>query len=144
MLEGAIKMIEYASKEELKEQALKSMKLLHLHKNVINEFKEDQTLNRSEYFGALYWLTDEQKKIVKEFEEEYGYLVYHVILNQSPVGEVITLLHIPTEKMFWKQEFDDLAKGKVFAYVVYPKAQAYTEFYNIKIRPQFGGVVRLR
>ena len=69
-----------ASKEEMKEQALEIMKTLKLHENVINEFTTEDKLNKSEApLGALYWLDDEEKQMVEEYEKKWNVLVYHVI-----------------------------------------------------------------
>ena len=64
--------------EEKKQEALARMKFLDLHKNIIKEFDKENIVNMSER-AYLYWLTDEQKQYVSEFEEEYNALVYHVI-----------------------------------------------------------------
>ena len=45
------------------------MKLLKLHPNIIREFEREDIVNLSENGGFLYWLTDEQKTFVEEFEE---------------------------------------------------------------------------
>lgn len=48
---------------DIKKEALDRMKLLQLHPNVINEFKNENKLNRSEFSkGILYWLTDEERQ----------------------------------------------------------------------------------
>ena len=55
--------------EEAKQEALKRMKKLNFHPNVLSDFKEDR-LNKSELIGFLYWLNDEEIKAVREFEAE--------------------------------------------------------------------------
>lgn len=52
--------------EEAKQEALKRMKKLNFHPNVLSDFKEDR-LNKSELIGFLYWLNDKEVKAVKEF-----------------------------------------------------------------------------
>lgn len=71
-----------ATKEQMKEEAIARMELLHIHSNAIHDFKVENTLNYSQ-FGVLFWLTEEQQKRVEEFEKQSGNLVYHVIVFQN-------------------------------------------------------------
>ena len=79
-----------ANLEQMKEEALKRMEKLKLHKNVLEDFKNG-VLNKSErqnaiFNGILYHLDKEEEKDViqkiKEFEEKYGGIVYHVIMDK--------------------------------------------------------------
>ena len=56
-------------REQQKAEAIKRMRMLSLHPNVINEFITDNTLHKSEDYGVVYWLDDKEKQIVKEFEK---------------------------------------------------------------------------
>ena len=55
-------------REKQEAEALERIKLLELYPNVIREFQEENVINKSELFGALYWLNDEEKEFVKDFE----------------------------------------------------------------------------
>lgn len=55
-----------ATKEMMKKEAISRMLRLGLHPNAVQEFKEEDKLNRSEGPGLLYWLTDEERQIVKK------------------------------------------------------------------------------
>ena len=59
-------------REKQKNEAIKRMKTLELYENVIKEFQEENKLNLSESIGVLYWLKEEEKELVKEFENETG------------------------------------------------------------------------
>ena len=72
--------------EEAKQEALKRMKKLNFHPNVLSDFKEAR-LNKSELIGFLYWLNDEEIKAVREFEAENEAVVYHVIHQSTNIGE---------------------------------------------------------
>lgn len=65
--------------EQKKIEALERMRTLKLYPNIIKEFEKENIVNMSENGGFLYWLTDEQKEIVSDFEAEHDALVYHVI-----------------------------------------------------------------
>lgn len=79
-----------------KTEALKRLKILQdkfeLMATVTKGFKKDNTLYYSEYVNKqcpaiLYWVSnkEEYEKAVKEFEEKQNTLVYHCILNRTPL-----------------------------------------------------------
>ena len=67
------------TREQQKIEAITRMKALELHNNAIREFDKEDLINLSENYGALYWLHENQKEYVKEFEQKYNAVVYHVI-----------------------------------------------------------------
>ena len=79
-------------KAKKKEEAIARMKMLKLNPNIIQAFEEEDILHLSENGGFLYWLTDEQKSYVKEFEEQYDALVYHVIHDYTGFGELLSCM----------------------------------------------------
>lgn len=127
--------------EEKKQEALARMKVLDLHKNIIKEFDKENIVNMSEH-GYLYWLTDEQKQYVSEFEEEYNALVYHVIHNYTEVGEMLTFLFVSDYKEEWEMDREDLQSGIVCAYVKNLSVDWCSEFGSVGIKPQYGGLLR--
>ena len=75
-----------------KQEAIERLKILQeefiVHKNVLKEFKQDETIYYSEnlggaFSGILYWLRNKEEfvKKVKEIEEKRKIYVYHCILN---------------------------------------------------------------
>ena len=105
--------LEKASQEEMKQEAINRMKMLLLHQNVINEFKKENKLNKSEGpLGTLYWLDEEEKETVKEYEEKWNVLVYHVIKSFTvDMGTIYDLLYITDEKDNWEEERKRLEQG---------------------------------
>ena len=105
--------LEKASQEEMKQEALNRMKMLLLHQNVINEFKKENKLNKSEGpLGTLYWLDEEERDIVKEYEKKWNVLVYHVIKTFTKnMGVIYDLLYIIDEKQYWEREREELKEG---------------------------------
>lgn len=132
-----------ATKEQMKQEALDRMKLLKLHPNVIKEFKEEDKLNYSMgIHGILYWATDEIGEVVQKFENQTGYLVYHVIHNNTEIGRMLTLLYVSTEMEEWNADKQDLREGCPLAYVenlTYPDC---SEFGSVGVKSLNGGVVR--
>lgn len=125
----------------IRNEALARMKLLKLHPNVINEFKTENKLNRSEFgLGILYWLTDDEKQLVEDFKKEHeGYIVYHVIkTNTVDYGVVYDLLYVSPQEDEWVLDREKLKDNLVMSYTVTECA----EFGPIQIKMINGGVAR--
>ena len=129
-------------KAKQRTEALKRMKLLNLHENVIDDFKEIALLNQSEHGGILYWGEGEMEKKIREWEEKTGNLVYHVIHDYTEFGELLSLLYVSQYEEEWEMERDDLEDGYPIAYVMNLTDDWCSEYGSIGIRPQWGGVVR--
>ena len=91
-------------------EALLRMDKLKIHENAVNEFKENGKLNRSESaivfgcrVGVLYWLTEEEEKMVREWEKDTGNLVYHVIKNHTGSEPCIPSCSSPKTLMIGRQ-----------------------------------------
>ena len=129
-------------KAKQRTEALKRMEMLHLHENVIDDFKEISLLNQSEHGGILYWVEGEMEKKIREWEEKTGNLVYHVIHDYTEFGELLSLLYVSAYEDEWEMERDDLVDGYPLAYVMNLTDDWCSEYGSIGIRPQWGGVVR--
>lgn len=130
-----------ATKEEMKQEALVRMNILKLYPDVVREFTTEEKLNYSAR-GILYRLNDELRERVKDFEATYGFLVYHVIDDQTEIGRLLTLLYISTEKEEWLTDQQDLRDGCPMAYVINCDCDAFSEFGTVGVKPINGGVVR--
>lgn len=132
-----------ATKEKMKQEALARMKLLDLHPNVIKEFETEGKINYSSGRSAiLFWATDEIREVVRKFENQTGYLVYHAMDNETDIGHMVTLLYVSTEMDEWAADKQDLQEGCPLAYVenlTYPDC---SEFGSVGVKPFNGGVVR--
>lgn len=124
------------------EEAVARMKLLRILKTPINEFKKEGVLNLSEALGLLYWLDDEEKKMVADFEKDNGGVVYHVIKTLSNIGLMYSLLYVSNHTEEWEMDRADIQEGRAFVYVVNKDMPDCSEFGTIGIRPLFGGVLR--
>lgn len=126
---------------KVKDEAIERMKLLQLHKNVIKEFQDENRLNKSESFGILYWLTDEEQQLVNDFEKEHeGYLVYHIIkTNTVDMGIIYDLLFVSIFEDDWPLEREELKDNIVMSYSVTP----FSEIGPICIKQKNGGLARV-
>lgn len=126
---------------EQKAEAVKRMKKLKLIDNIIYEFEEKDVLNRSER-GILYWLTDEEKNLVKTWEKETGNLVYHVIRNKMEFGLCYSLLYVSQHVDEWAYDNEDLTEGFPFVYVINVDDIGCSEYGRIGVKNFFGGLLR--
>ena len=124
------------------DEAVKRMKMLHIMDRPIKEFENEGVLNLSEGIGLLYWLDDEEKKMVADFEEEYSCVVYHVIKTFSTLGLMYSLLYVSKHMDELEMDRADIQEGRAFVYVVNKDMPDCSEFGTIGIRPSFGGVIR--
>lgn len=131
-----------ATKEQMKEEAIARMKLLHLP-NAIQDFKDNGIVNCSQ-FGVLFWLTDEQQKRVEEFEKESGNLVYHVIENHYvELGRMLTFLYVSPNMDEWEQDREELAAGEPLAYVANLSDEICSEYGHVGVELRYGGLMRV-
>lgn len=141
ILSEVVKLLEEANRIDMKEYAIELMKLLKLHPNVIKEFKKENKLNRSETnLGLLYWLNEDEEKIVQKFEQENpDKMVYHLIKTHTKdFGIVYNLLYVTTNPDDFEQAKIDLKDNLVLAYVT----TEYKECGLIQIKSINGGLVR--
>lgn len=129
-------------RERQKAEAVKRMRKLGIMEQPIKEFEEKGKLNLSENGGFLYWLNEEEQKMVDDFEKENNSLVYHVIKARFEFGLTYSLLYVSEYVDEWIMDMEDLGDGRSLAYVVNVDAPDCSEFGTIGIRPSIGGVAR--
>ncbi len=131
--------------EKQKNEALKRMKILKLHKNAINDFKKGK-LNFSEWVGALYWVDGDEKaaKVLADFEKEFpDHVPYHMIHNNTEFGEIWSILYVSPYEEEWAEEDSEIEDGYAFSYVYNASEPLFSEFGSILIKPSFGGLMRV-
>lgn len=96
-----------ATREEMKVEALERMKDLSIHENAISEFKDKDKLNKSEK-GILFWVSDEEEKMVRDWEKSTGNVVYHAIYNVFEFGRCLSLLYVSEYDEEWEYDREDM------------------------------------
>lgn len=128
--------------EQIKE-ALMRMKKLGLHSNVIKEFDREGKLNKSETnMGILYWLDEEEEKMVREWEDQTGNICYHVIKTPMVFGTCYSLLFVSPNVEEWEIDNEDLKCNSPLVYVFNADAPECSEYGCIRVTGRFGGLVR--
>lgn len=133
------------SREMKKEEALKRMVALDLFLPCIQAFKNRDEVQLSEMTGGLYEFSDDTELVakVKEFEEEYNALVYHVIHTFTQFGELYNFLFVSDYEEEYEMEWEDLKDNYVFAYVWNKTDEWCSEFGTIAVQQKFGGLTRV-
>lgn len=130
-------------KELQKEEAIKRMKNLGIMPRIIEEFRRSNKLNKSEICGILYWLSDEEKKIVEDFESKQNALVYHVIKTNTRDGIMDACLYVSAYPEEWEYDREDIEEGIINAYVYNEDTPIFSEIGSIGVMPANGGLVRI-
>ena len=133
------------TRENKKTEAIKRMKALDLFKPCINAFAKRNEVQLSEMTGGLYEFNSntELTEKVKEFENEYNALVYHVIHTFTEFGELYHFLYVSDYEEEWEMDNDDIKENYVMSYVWNKNDDICSEFGTIAVRQKFGGLVRV-
>ena len=123
-----------------------------LHEDVLDLFKKD-TLCCSDclipYLPTLYTFKEENGverkwlEQVRQIEEEYDILVYHISHNLTEFGELLNLLYVTSYDEEWEQDWKDLYENCPLSYVINLDEESFSEFGAIGIRVVAGGIIRV-
>ena len=132
------------SREIKKVEALKRMRMLGLYQPCIKHFDRYDEVQMSEVTGGLYEFSRdaELNAKIKEFEEEYNALVYHVIHTYASFGELYNFLYVSDYDDEWEMDNGNIKAGYVFCWVWNKDVDYFSEFGTITVAPVFGGLVR--
>lgn len=132
------------AREIKKEEAIYRMKLMNIIPDAIKQFEEEDTVMVSENpFGFLYWLNDDQKKLVSEFENEYNGLVYLANLCDTEFGRLLSLFYVSDHKSEWNMDIADIDEGYTCVYCINLDCPEYSEFGSIAFKSVNGGIKRV-
>lgn len=131
------------SREKKKEEAIQRMKELGIINGTIKQFKDDDIVMVSEPpIGGLYWLDDEQKKIVDDFEKENNALVFMVVKAFTNFGNMLSLLFISDYEEEWEMDRDGIKDNIVMSYTINETTPEFSEFGSIGVKRVGGGLIR--
>lgn len=130
-------------KEKQRLEAIERMRMLGIHENAIKEFEEEGKINKSEAIGFLYWLNEEEEKLIKNWEEETGNMAYHVIFNNTPFGRMLSILYVSKYEEEWEFDRKDIENNMPIAYVMNLDDEMLSEAGTIVIKRSIGGLIRV-
>ena len=137
------------SKEIQKQEAIKRMKALGMFKPCIKAFDKYDEVQLSEPNGGLYEFSDdaELNAKVREFEEEYHALVYHVIHTPVRIDgipmDMYNFLYVSAHEEEWEMDMAYIQDSYAMAYVWNKTDDWLSEIGSIAVQERFGGLVRV-
>lgn len=100
----------------MKAEAIDRMNILGIREDAVDDF-----INHDEIYiskgNNLLKLTDEQKDIVKHFEDDYNNVVYHCVESTTMFGKMFNMLFVSEFDEEWEYDRYGLPKGEVLAMV---------------------------
>ena len=129
-----------------KEVAIECMKAVDIYRPYINQFKKDGTVTLFERFGGYYideYNEPELLKKIKEFEAEYGSIVYAVTHERFWFGECYTFLVVSKYEEEWEMTLEEAKDSYVFSYVWNKSDEECSEFGTVAIKSFGGGIARV-
>lgn len=129
-------------RERQVKEAVERMKLLELYPTVIKEFINEKVINKSEHIGILYWLDDDEKKFVKDFEDENNAVVYHIIKTYTTIGCMLSVFYVSADEAEWESDREDMKIGEQLCYVKNIDNDDCSEFGYICFQKNCGGLMR--
>lgn len=135
-------------KQEMKEQAVKQMKALKLKSKLIEEFELNNKIYKSKKLIPLILeLSDEEQQMVKEYENKWNVIVYHVINISSNVLNQYELLYVSKDKDVWEDDIEDIKKGFVISQTIIKENTTNATLEDIAgiigIKSLEGGLIRV-
>lgn len=135
---------------DLNKEAIKRLNKLGLMKEVIDAFKEGKIYyserQNSQFPATLFYLENEPKyvEMVKKFEEENGYKVYHVIKTSTNFGEILDFLFVSTYEEDWEYEIEEY-NGTFYVMSMANNLtdDSCSDMGTITVRPVMGGLERI-
>ena len=141
--------MEKTLRQKQKQEALERMYALGLMKEVIKDFKDNDTVYYSErqnaFFKAiLYWVSNEDKfvEVINEFEKKNNALVYHCQLTHLEFGDCLSLFFVSENEDEWSQDREDIKNGGALVYVENLDEHMFSELGYIGFESTQGGVCR--
>lgn len=141
-----------ASKQELREEALKVMRELGVYGEVRKGIAhENPTLFYSErqnqwFDSVLYWVDNEQRFVeaFKKAEKALDGFAFHATLSHTEMGDLLSVLVIPSDKALWPTFERNLREGITCAWVENLDCPLFSEAGDIGVKlGNMGGLVRI-
>ena len=129
-----------------KEVAIQCMKSLDIYKPYIKKFEKDDTITLFERFGGYYIGEDNEPELlkkIKEFEAEYGSMVYAVTHTFTQFGELYEFLCISKYEEEWEMTLKEVQYNDAFVYVWNKTDEWCSEFGHITLKSLGGGIMRV-
>lgn len=131
-----------ATREEMITEAIERMKVLHLHPNVIHDFKCGTVNVSVDNTGILMWANKEEQEMIRNCEETFGCVVYHAITCDTNFGRLFNMLFVSKYSETWETDREDLAYNIAIADVRNLSDEVLSDVGCIAIKNVVGGLIR--
>ena len=132
---------EEVTPEIAKDEALKRMEDFNLLSPVIRDFRDSGKLYMSLGGGIIYDL-DESAKIAVDEARNNGVFPYHVVVTESNIGHMYSVLYVSTASESWK--YERLSKSGDIETYCYNATDPYlSEYGTSRFVSANGGLVRV-
>ena len=128
-----------------KEEAVRRLKEIKYFEDHLKEFIKNDTIFRTEPDGIEFFLTEEEQKIVSDFENKYETLVFHIIIDYMEFGTIYSLLYVSKYENEWEDDLKLNQSTREFttlSYVQNISDPNCSEFGSIRIYNHLGGIIR--
>ena len=135
-------------KEKQIAEALERMKIMKLYSPVLRDWKKNNLVYYSENSplgGILYWAYQEERymKVIKEFEEKTGYVVYHATHEYTDFGEILDLFYVSSFEEEWENEKKSISQGFAYVKAINLSVDEFSDYGTIQFQNRMGGLVRI-
>ena len=134
-------------KFEMHEEAVRRLNLFKVMDEVISAFNKGTVMvseNMGGPFRAILYNAENYEGLlpkIRDFQEEYGALVYHVQLTHTTIGDMYAMLYVSSHKDEWDMDTDfEGDDAYVYANVWNGDIE---EQGGITVRPNQGGIERI-
>lgn len=129
-------------------EGLKRLNELEVLKEVKENYKEgriavSERINKV-FNAVLRDTTEEEKKIIEDYEKRSGNKVYHAIKSYTEFGEILDLIIVSKYEEEWEYEFDE-ENGNyyVMSMAMNLTHEDFSEMGTIVVRKAMGGLERI-
>lgn len=124
-----------ATREEMKQEAIKRMKALGVYPETIKQFEKENLISISEPpVGAFFWVEGDDLEYIRAIEERFGGMAYCAIRSYTEFGTLDSFLWVSDAKEEWGYDWEDIPDNYVFCYVRNREADFCSEFGTIAVR----------
>lgn len=131
---------ENPTEAELFDETVRRMRSLNLFDRIVLDYKGSGKVFQS-VNGIVFDLDNNARAAVKQVED-IGFIPYHVIVSNTTIGKMYSVLYVSRASEEWKLERRD-KKGWLMAYVYNADYPEFSEIGSIHVEPVNGGLIRL-
>ena len=101
-----------------KAEALNRMRLMGLREDAIQDFDLHNDIHLSAEDGTLEQLTQDDLRMIKQFEKEYNAVAYLVVRTLFGIAVLDSIIYVSQHEDEWEEEVENLKDGYIMTYTV--------------------------